>query len=163
VYFYDGAKFPFKDDEFDYVICSHVIEHVKHPEPFLAEVFRVGGGRGYLEYPLITYEFLYNFQVHLNLVKFIKEENSLIYLSKEKTKLNEFYPINKLFYRTLEKGWNDLCACNKGLFFEGFEFEVPFDVRQATSMEELVPPMSSVQSKTYVRNLSDRVLIKFGL
>ncbi|MGV2480002.1 UNVERIFIED_CONTAM: methyltransferase domain-containing protein, partial [Salmonella enterica subsp. enterica serovar Weltevreden] len=26
--FYKGDVFPFKDKEFDYVICSHVLEHV---------------------------------------------------------------------------------------------------------------------------------------
>ena len=27
-------KLPFKDKEFDYVICTHVIEHVNHPMAF---------------------------------------------------------------------------------------------------------------------------------
>ena len=34
IVFYDGKKFPFEDGEFDYVICSHVIEHVEDPEYF---------------------------------------------------------------------------------------------------------------------------------
>jgi len=163
VYFYDGGKFPFKDDEFDYVICSHVIEHVEYPEQFLTEVFRVGGGRGYLEYPLITYEFLYNFQVHLNFVKCIENEKTLVYLPKDETHLSDFYPINQLFYKTLENGWNDLCTYNKDLFFEGFEFDAPFSIRKATSIDELAPAMSNVQVKTPLRNFVDRMLVKFEL
>jgi len=163
VFFYDGKNFPFKDNEFDYVICSHVLEHVENPEQFLTEIFRVGGGKGYIEYPLVTYEFLYNFQVHLNFIKFIEGGNTLVYLPKDESNLKDFYPVNKLLYRTLEKGWNDLCACNKELFFEGFEFNSPFEVKRAESIEELVPPLSNVQTKTYARSLSDRMLIKLGL
>ena len=39
--YYDGGKFPFADNEFDYVICSHVIEHIEDVEFFLSELFRV--------------------------------------------------------------------------------------------------------------------------
>src|SRR5258706_12316663 len=67
IVFYKGDMFPFGDKEFDYVICSHVLEHVDNPVKFLSEVFRVGG-RGYFDYPLIYYEYLYNFSVHLNLL-----------------------------------------------------------------------------------------------
>lgn len=43
-------KLPFKDKEFDYVIASHVIEHVKDFEFFLKELERVGS-KGYIELP----------------------------------------------------------------------------------------------------------------
>jgi ubiquinone/menaquinone biosynthesis C-methylase UbiE len=43
-------KLPFKDKEFDYVIASHVIEHVKNFEFFLKEIERVGS-KGYIELP----------------------------------------------------------------------------------------------------------------
>jgi len=68
ILFYDGKSFPFKDKEFDYVICAHVLEHVEDVESFLSELFRVSK-RGYVEYPLAYYEYLYNFDVHLNFVK----------------------------------------------------------------------------------------------
>ena len=29
VVYYDGTYFPFEKNEFDYVICSHVLEHVE--------------------------------------------------------------------------------------------------------------------------------------
>ena len=34
----DGEKLPFKDKEFDYVICNQVLEHVEHPEAFVKEL-----------------------------------------------------------------------------------------------------------------------------
>ncbi len=32
----DGYKLPFKDKTFDYVICSHILEHMEDPEKFIA-------------------------------------------------------------------------------------------------------------------------------
>ncbi|HET6989906.1 MAG TPA: class I SAM-dependent methyltransferase [Bacteroidia bacterium] len=55
IVFYDGGRMPFSDKQFDYVICSHVLEHVPDVEGFLSEIFRIGK-KGYLEYPLITYD-----------------------------------------------------------------------------------------------------------
>jgi len=38
---YDGLHAPFKSAEFDLVYSRQVMEHVRHPEPLLAEVHRV--------------------------------------------------------------------------------------------------------------------------
>ena len=56
--FYKGRKFvqikekylPFKDKEFDFVIASHVIEHVEDFEFFTKELERISS-RGYIELP----------------------------------------------------------------------------------------------------------------
>lgn len=53
----DGEHLPFKDKEFDYVICNHVLEHVEHPEQFVKELSRVAH-RGYLEMPSLVGEYL---------------------------------------------------------------------------------------------------------
>jgi len=37
----DGTPWPFPDNGFDRVICSHVIEHVADPAAFLAEIHRI--------------------------------------------------------------------------------------------------------------------------
>ena len=55
---YEGKKFikinekklPFKDKEFDFVIASHVIEHVKDFEFFINELERISS-KGYIELP----------------------------------------------------------------------------------------------------------------
>ena len=41
---------PFKDDEFDFVIASHVMEHVEDVELFIAELERISK-KGYIELP----------------------------------------------------------------------------------------------------------------
>src|SRR3954463_13003674 len=55
---YHGGAFPFRDHEFEYVICSHVLEHVEDPDRFVAEITRIGKA-GYLEFPTVYYDYLY--------------------------------------------------------------------------------------------------------
>jgi SAM-dependent methyltransferase len=38
---FDGERMPFADGRFDLVFCKQVLEHVRRPEPLLAEVARV--------------------------------------------------------------------------------------------------------------------------
>ncbi|ANQ52083.1 class I SAM-dependent methyltransferase [Flammeovirga sp. MY04] len=53
----DGENLPFEDNEFDYVICCHVLEHVDDPVKFIKEMTRVAK-RGYLEMPSLMGEYL---------------------------------------------------------------------------------------------------------
>ncbi len=46
---------PFKDNSFDFVIASHVLEHSKDPEKFLSEIQRVAKA-GYIEVPDAFFE-----------------------------------------------------------------------------------------------------------
>jgi radical SAM superfamily enzyme YgiQ (UPF0313 family)/ubiquinone/menaquinone biosynthesis C-methylase UbiE len=46
----DVEQMPFGDQEFDFVYCSHVLEHVSDPEKACRELMRVGK-RGYIETP----------------------------------------------------------------------------------------------------------------
>ena len=46
----NGKKLPFNDKEFDFVIASHVIEHVEDFEFFVKELERISP-RGYIELP----------------------------------------------------------------------------------------------------------------
>lgn len=163
VYYDDGGRFPFADSQFDYVICSQIIEHVDEPASFLGETFGVGTERGYLEYPLITYEYLYDFDVHLHFVKFDFEQGILRYLPKNDAVFHQFAPVNSLFYKTLECGWDDLCAANKTLFFEGVEFSQPFSVEKTNELEKLRPSASLIFPKGAMRGFVDRVINKLEL
>ena len=53
----DGEHLPFKDHEFDYVICRHVLEHVEDPIQFVKEQARVAK-MGYLETPSLLGEYI---------------------------------------------------------------------------------------------------------
>jgi ubiquinone/menaquinone biosynthesis C-methylase UbiE len=138
VSYYDGDRFPFADDAFDYVIASHVIEHVQSPERFMQEVFRVGGGRGYLEFPRVTYEYLFDFDVHRHVLGYAPRTRTLGYLPKADLPFKTFEPVTARLRPMLENNWMDVIKLNPDYFFQGFEFESPFEVRRAGSVAELV-------------------------
>lgn len=50
---------PFGDKEFDFVYCSHVLEHVDNPEAACRELMRIGK-RGYIETPKKFKDILFN-------------------------------------------------------------------------------------------------------
>ncbi|MDP1955360.1 MAG: class I SAM-dependent methyltransferase [Polaromonas sp.] len=56
-------QLPFKDDSFDFVIASHVLEHSADPEKFLSEIQRVGKA-GYIEVPDALMERLTHYWFH---------------------------------------------------------------------------------------------------
>ena len=89
----DGEKLPFKDKEFDYVICCQVLEHVENPVQFLSEQFRVAK-RGYIETPSLLGEYLFARQSH----KWILQElNDVLYLvDKEKMNFTVGYNMTEL-------------------------------------------------------------------
>lgn len=133
--YYTGNRFPFDDNAFDYVICSHVIEHVPDVETFVAELFRVAP-RGYLEYPTILYEYLYNFGHHVNYVKRVGD--ALVYLPKHSRPLDGFAPIQRRFRDALDVGHDAMILNLKPFMIEGFEWREPFPVRRTDDVGELV-------------------------
>jgi len=56
-------RLPFKDDAFDFVIASHVLEHSADPERFLGEIQRVARA-GYIEVPDAFMERLTHYGFH---------------------------------------------------------------------------------------------------
>ncbi len=135
VIFYGGDRFPFKDKEFDYVICSHVLEHVDNIEVFLSEIFRIAS-KGYFEYPLIYYEYLYNFDVHLNFLKFDGE--TLYYKKKSESALNDFLPVQQFFNQSLQAGHVKIIDDLLFLIMEGFEWDKPFKVTKTQDLNNLI-------------------------
>lgn len=136
VVYYDGKKFPFEDGEFDYVICSHVLEHVDDVDLFLSEIFRVAK-QGYFEFPLITYEYLYNVQAHLNYLRFDGEK--LLLLKKNKTAIQDFKEINLFFLETLRNGFSHAIVKMPELFIQGFEWNKSFEVEYLKDIKLLIP------------------------
>lgn len=58
-----AENLPFKDNSFDFVIASHVLEHSENPEKFLVELQRVAKA-GYIEVPDAFMERLTNYKAH---------------------------------------------------------------------------------------------------
>jgi SAM-dependent methyltransferase/uncharacterized protein YbaR (Trm112 family) len=63
----DAERLPFADDAFDFVICSHLLEHVADPGAVLGELQRVAR-RGYIETPSAEWEKVQGFPFHRWLV-----------------------------------------------------------------------------------------------
>ena len=121
--FYKDKKFiqlkdkrlPFKDNEFDYVITSHVMEHVEELDFFINEIMRISSS-GYIELPTKLEDNLVfeNKKEHIWQMDFNDVENKLL-INK---KIQFFEPIitvstikilNDIFRKSLvlELEWND--------------------------------------------------------
>lgn len=77
----DGVKLPFRDSIFDFVICSHLVEHIAGPEKFFMEMMRVGA-RGCIIAPTELWESLVGSASHRWIVSI--KDNCLV-LKKKKT------------------------------------------------------------------------------
>ena len=128
-------KLPFKDKSFDYVICTHVLEHVPYEElPLLiSEINRVSNKK-YIEFPIVPYDYFYNFNVHNNFLDIIG--NEIICLPKEysgieKVKVYTDFMFNMRIVQRLgiERGkyW---------LFGTGREYEEDIEFKIVRSAEE---------------------------
>ncbi|MBN1397934.1 MAG: glycosyltransferase [Bacteroidetes bacterium] len=90
----DAQAMPFEDKSFDFIIASHIAEHVDDPEIFCREMSRVGK-RGYIETPGPLTEYLMPTKSHKWIVK--KRGNELHFRKSdiEKSLLPLFF---KFFY-----------------------------------------------------------------
>ncbi len=141
IVFYKGDVFPFKDNEFDYVICSHVLEHVPDVPKFLAEVFRVAP-KGYFEFPLMYYEYLYNIDAHISFLRF--DGKILLYMPKKNTAIQSFKPIQSFLLETLRMGHSKTIVDIPEYFIQGFEWTEPFKALETNDLNQLAHPTLSV-------------------
>ena len=98
-------KLPFKDNEFDFVIASHVIEHVKDFEFFIKEIERISN-KGYIELPTRLADNLVfeNKTDHIWWFLFDDIKNELI-VSEKKNLIDPFISVS--MSKTLEATFRD--------------------------------------------------------
>jgi len=135
VIFFDGSKFPFVDDEFDYVICSHVLEHVEDVEAFVGELVRVAS-RGYIEFPTIYYDYLYNFPEHISLL--FSRAGTIHWLPKSESGIERYQDLQAFFRGTLDQGYTSLVNELRDYLFQGFEWFETVELKRARALEELI-------------------------
>lgn len=96
----DGEQLPFKDNEFDYVICKQVLEHVEHPLQFVKEQARVAK-MGYMETPSLLCEYVAPKQSHKWVI--LEIDNKLVMYEKEFLKFNSWTDFGVVFLEHLPK------------------------------------------------------------
>ncbi len=120
---------PYKDKEFDFIFCSHVLEHVSDPAKACEEIMRVGN-RGYIETPTRTSDIMFNFtkipghhKWHINILK-----DSLIFMEwtdneRRDTKCNDFF---KMYHSKYNNSFQRLVYDNRDLFCNMFLWKKKF-------------------------------------
>jgi SAM-dependent methyltransferase len=111
----DGRALPFADSTFDFVICSHVVEHVVEIDAFMREMNRVTRA-GYLETPSKLAEVIRPRQFHY---WYVSARNGQ--LRFERTPGG--YPLGSIgklfyslyFYKTVHTGDSDVYAFARGI------------------------------------------------
>ena len=113
----DGQFLPFADRAFDYVICSHVLEHVEDPARLIAELERVAR-RGYIETPSEIGERIYGWHYHNWVVNLV---DGCLLLRRNEGK-SQF---GQLFHRlaATDKHWKRFHLTHHNLFLVQYEWE----------------------------------------
>ncbi|MBA3034977.1 MAG: class I SAM-dependent methyltransferase [Desulfobacterium sp.] len=159
IIYYNGTHFPFKSKEFDYVICSHVLEHVENIELFLNELVRVAC-RGYIEFPTIYYDYLYNVPTHKTML--IYKNGIIWYLPKENTPIAQSKPITDFFYKTLELRYSGIIQDLKQFFFQGFEWNEDIKFKKAERLEEITYNLMEINlHKKERKSIKKKLLLEF--
>jgi SAM-dependent methyltransferase len=121
---------PFRDKEFDFVYCSHVLEHVDNPKKACREIIRIGK-RGYIETPTRLSDMIFNFSYlhrwHVNMAR--KTLVFIEYSNRERrgTGSSYFFERQMDIYDNQVKdiiNKNRDIFCNMLLWEESFEFHV---------------------------------------
>ncbi len=105
----DGVALPFKGKSFDYVITSHVLEHMNNPTQFIAELTRVAKA-GYIETPSELGEKIFGWPFHKWIVRI---ENDTIIMrprisdSPFKNYFHQMYQNDSLFAEFIDSHFSD--------------------------------------------------------
>lgn len=74
----DIQSLPFRDKSFDFVYCSHLLEHVDDPIKACAEIMRVGK-RGFIETPTFGNDILFTWTSHTHRWHVVNSCNTLCF------------------------------------------------------------------------------------
>lgn len=128
----DIENLPYRDTEFDFVYCSHILEHVKDPARACNEIMRVGK-RGYIETPTRMSDIMMNFtklhdhhKWHINLLGKTLVFQEWTDNERKDTGCNDFFkmfisryknPFQTLFYDNADLFTNMLLWDNKFYYY----------------------------------------------
>lgn len=113
----DAHSLPFKDNNFDYVICAHILEHLEDPLKFLKEVVRVGKA-GFIETPSVLSERLFGWDFHF---WFCYQQGKTLVLTRKK----EGERFGGFFHRLIKENiwFRRFFEKNRDKFYTAFEWQ----------------------------------------
>lgn len=110
----DVENLPFKDKVFDFVFCSHLLEHVENPDKAISELTRVAK-KGYIEVPSVIVDILRPFPSHLwfceydrGVLIFHQKENKDNFYLKNIKKFGEVFFDKNIFQYLLSKNYKNI-------------------------------------------------------
>jgi SAM-dependent methyltransferase len=149
----DGENLPFKDHEFDYVICRHVLEHVDDPIQFVKEQARVAK-MGYMETPSLLGEYIAPKQSHKWIIQDI--DNKLVLYDKETLKFNPWQDFGQVFLYHLPKtsiGFKILERTHASILTVNYEWK--------DDIEILVNPTDEYYLNHFIKPWDESICDKF--
>ncbi len=148
----DGENLPFKDKEFDYVLCRHVLEHVDDPIQFVKEQARVAK-MGYMETPSLLGEYIAPKESHRWVIQDI--DNKLVLYDKEALNFKPWMDFGEVFLYYLPKtsiGFKILERTHAGILTVNYEW--------ADEMEILVNPQDEYYLNHFIKPWDERICDK---
>ncbi len=105
----DGLALPFKDQSFDYVITSHILEHVDDPLEFTSELSRVARA-GYIESPSELGERIFGWPFHRWIVR-IEKDTIIMRLRGDASVFGDYFHLmyqkDRLFAEFIDSHYGD--------------------------------------------------------
>lgn len=152
---YSDVRTPFTDCAFDYVICSHVLEHVPAGdiERFLAEMTRIGKS-GYIEFPSYVFELINNVGVHQWLINVVGGEIRLLEKARVQDSVRQTAEaIGPIFEQlmTESSGYQALYQSYLPIWIIGLEWDETINFRIVDSLDNLI---DAVERAKLIANLS---------
>ena len=126
----DAYHLPFKNKSFDYVICSHLLEHLEQPEKAANEITRVGKA-GYFETPSIIAERLFGWDFHL---WFVMSKNGALFLQKKRKGVR----LGGFFHKLIEKQiwFRRFFEENQNLFYTKYEWQSKIKIKVVKKIDQ---------------------------
>jgi hypothetical protein len=154
--FGDAQKMPFKDKAFDFVVASHILEHMAHPENFLQELQRVGKA-GYIETPSATFERFFPYDIHCLEVMTI---DGVLHIHKKAQPVEDAF-LGSLGFLESDAKWKKLFFERPDMFHVRFfwENEITFKVHNPVVSCEWI---ESINEESVAGEAKDSYLAKEG-